>query len=128
MANTTSNGIKKGLKYNPLGETGMNVSEYGFGASGFSSFFGETGEADCIETVKVALDLGINYIDSAPWYGHGTSETILGKVRGNIYRICKPKFSRTSYKTCMLMRLIFVKFQFLLISFQIVLNSFFNNI
>ena len=71
---------KNGLKYNALGNTGMNISEYGFGAAGFSSFYGETEESECIETVKEALKCGINYIDTAPWYGYGRSEKILGKV------------------------------------------------
>ena len=37
-------------------------------------------ENEAIEVVKLAIKQGVNYIDTAPWYGQGRSETILGKV------------------------------------------------
>lgn len=41
---------------------------------------------ECKKTVDTALRSGINYIDTAPWYGHGTSEEILGECLKNIPR------------------------------------------
>lgn len=37
-------------------------------------------ETDAIEAVRQAIKQGVNYIDTAPWYGQGRSETTLGKV------------------------------------------------
>jgi len=74
------------MKYNQLGSTDMKVSSYALGASGFSSFFGEADEAECIQVVHEAIKAGVNYIDTAPWYGHGTSETTLGKAFTDIPR------------------------------------------
>ena len=43
-----------------------------------------TDDDECVRIVHAAIDRGINYIDVAPWYGHGKAETVLGKV-GNWY-------------------------------------------
>ena len=45
------------------------------------SVFRNTDEAESIRVVHKAVENGINYIDTAPWYGHGKSETVLGKVK-----------------------------------------------
>ncbi len=50
------------------------------GASALGSVFRDTDEAESIRVVHKAIENGINYIDTAPWYGHGKSETVLGKV------------------------------------------------
>lgn len=42
--------------------------------------FRSTNESESIEVVREALRQGINYIDVAPWYGHGLAEKVLGKV------------------------------------------------
>ena len=55
------------------------------GASSLGSVFRETNELESIKVVHHAIKSGINYIDVAPWYGHGKAETVLGKV--NIYNI-----------------------------------------
>ena len=44
------------------------------------SVFHSTKEPESIEVVHEALKSGINYIDVAPWYGHGKAEMVLGKV------------------------------------------------
>ena len=55
------------------------------GASSLGSVFRETNEPESITVVHHAIKSGINYIDVAPWYGHGKAETVLGKV--NFYII-----------------------------------------
>lgn len=50
------------------------------GASSLGSVFRETNDEESIKVVHHAIKSGINYIDVAPWYGHGKAETVLGKV------------------------------------------------
>jgi aryl-alcohol dehydrogenase-like predicted oxidoreductase len=71
-----------------LGRTGLEVSRIGLGCSPFGSVnranqwdpWTEQGRRCAIATVHRALDLGINYIDTAPAYGKGHSETLVGEV------------------------------------------------
>ncbi|XP_071803334.1 uncharacterized protein [Asterias amurensis] len=74
----------KRMQYNQLGNTGMEVSVIGLGGYPFGNI------AMSLETslsvVNKALQSGINYIDTAPWYGNGVSETTLGKVLKDIPR------------------------------------------
>lgn len=72
------------MKYRYLGETGMQVSMIGFGGSPLSGMYHPISENDAIQCVKEALASGINYIDTAPWYG--SSEEILGKALKDIPR------------------------------------------
>ena len=71
-----------------LGRTGLRVTRIGLGgfpfggvnrARGWDPFTPE-GRAAAIRTVHAALDAGINYIDTAPGYGDGNSESIIGEV------------------------------------------------
>ena len=68
------------MDYRPLGSTGLNVSEIGFGAGNVGGLMirGEHGEQ--VKAVARAMELGINYFDTAPSYGDGVSETNLGRV------------------------------------------------
>ena len=68
------------MDYRPLGNTGLNVSEIGFGCGNVGGLMirGEHGEQ--VEAVARAMELGINYFDTAPSYGDGESETNLGRV------------------------------------------------
>ena len=74
------------MKYRPLGRTGLEVSVLGFGGSSLGSAFREIDEAEGIRTVHVALDHGINLIDTAPYYGLTKAETVLGKALREIPR------------------------------------------
>ncbi|XP_063419798.1 uncharacterized protein LOC134704946 isoform X1 [Mytilus trossulus] len=74
------------MRYNDLGNTGMNVSVLSYGASSLGSVFHETNDAESQKVVEFVLKSGINYIDTAPWYGHGKSETVLGKALSSIPR------------------------------------------
>lgn len=72
--------------YNELGNTGMKVSNLGFGASSLGSVFRNIREEEGIRAVHVAVDNGINFIDVSPYYGHLKAETVLGKALREIPR------------------------------------------
>lgn len=57
-----------------------------FGASALGNVYRSTKEAESIEVVHEAIKGGINYIDVAPWYGHGKAEKVLGKALKDIPR------------------------------------------
>ena len=68
------------MKYRPLGNTGLNVSILGFGASSLGGVFHAVDIDSCIETVHAALDGGINFIDVSPAYGGTLAELNLGRA------------------------------------------------
>lgn len=70
--------VVRRMPYAPLGSTGLNVSRISLGTAGFSYFYGDFDIEECKKTVHEAIKNGVNYIDTAPWYGHGESERILG--------------------------------------------------
>jgi len=74
------------MKYSVLGRTGLEVSRLSFGASSLGGVFRPVDEAEAIQAVHTALDLGINYFDVAPAYGATRSETVLGKALNGIAR------------------------------------------
>ena len=89
------------MKYRPLGRTGLEVSVLGFGGSSLGSAFRDIDEAEGIRTVHVALDHGINLIDTAPFYGLTKAETVLGKALREIPRekyYLATKVARYGYK------------------------------
>lgn len=61
-----------------LGRTGFKVSKLGLGGAPLGGDFGETSDAQVIDVVHAAIDLGINFIDTAPLYGRGESERRIG--------------------------------------------------
>ncbi|XP_055542441.1 uncharacterized protein LOC129728084 [Wyeomyia smithii] len=74
------------MKYNPFGKTDLVVSEISFGAGTLSKLYGNLGETDGVKAVHLALKSGINYIDTAPYYGQGRSEEILGVALKDVPR------------------------------------------
>ena len=64
----------------------MDVSVLSFGASSFGGVFHPVNLDQCIETVRVALDGGINFIDVSPAYGETLAETNLGKALRGVPR------------------------------------------
>lgn len=69
------------LKRRQLGLTDILVPELSFGASSFGHLQeGSPEEDEAQRAVHSAIDLGVNYFDTAPWYGQGKSEVVLGKV------------------------------------------------
>ncbi|MCP5081000.1 MAG: aldo/keto reductase [Alphaproteobacteria bacterium] len=63
-----------------LGRTGLDVSLLTFGCGAVGGLMPKGAPADQREAVTRALDLGINFFDTAPLYGNGTSETNLGRI------------------------------------------------
>ncbi|XP_050417942.2 uncharacterized protein LOC130010302 isoform X3 [Patella vulgata] len=74
------------MKYKPLGNTGLQISQLGYGGSGLAGVFKTTKDDESIAVLTQAIKKGINYIDTAPWYGNGKSETVLGQAFKNIPR------------------------------------------
>jgi aryl-alcohol dehydrogenase-like predicted oxidoreductase len=68
------------MKYRKLGRTGLEVSEIGFGAWAIGGSWGPQDESDSIASLNRALDLGVNFIDTAAGYGNGKSERLIGEV------------------------------------------------
>ena len=70
------------MEYRVLGASNLNVSVIGFGAWGIggSPFWSNEGDAVSVRAIRKAYDLGINFFDTAPVYGFGHSEEILGKT------------------------------------------------
>ena len=70
------------MEYRSLGRTGWNVSEMGFGAWGIGGdAWGKTDDAEAISALHKAIDLGVNFIDTADVYGDGHSEQLIAQVR-----------------------------------------------
>src|SRR3954462_9844315 len=71
-----------------LGKNGPAVSEIGLGCMGMSEFYGETDEAESLATLDRALELGINFLDTADVYGPYKNEELLGKfLKGKRNRV-----------------------------------------
>jgi L-galactose dehydrogenase len=61
-----------------LGKTGLQLPVLGFGASSLGQEFRSVSLDDALQSVRVALDCGLNFIDTSPFYGRGMSEVLLG--------------------------------------------------
>jgi aryl-alcohol dehydrogenase-like predicted oxidoreductase len=66
------------MNYRPLGRTGLELPALSFGASSLGQEFRPVDLGEAIRSVRVALDLGMNFIDTSPYYGRGLSECLLG--------------------------------------------------
>ncbi len=71
------------MELRKLGKLGPEISAMGLGCMGMSEFYGATDDAESIATIHRALDLGINFLDTADMYGIGKNEELVGKaIRG----------------------------------------------
>tara|TARA_B110000263_G_scaffold187185_1_gene164804 strand:+ start:428 stop:1435 length:1008 start_codon:yes stop_codon:yes gene_type:complete len=68
------------MDYRKFGNTGINVSEIGFGCGDVGGLMVRGEPTDRVKAVARAIELGINYFDTASRYGGGQSETNLGQV------------------------------------------------
>ena len=69
------------LAHRSLGKTGINISEIGFGGWGIGkAMWGRTDDLDSQLALRIAIERGVNYFDTAAVYGHGHSERIIARV------------------------------------------------
>jgi aryl-alcohol dehydrogenase-like predicted oxidoreductase len=68
------------MRYRDLGQTGMRVSEISLGTWAFGGDWGSVGEDDAYEALNRAVDLGVNFLDTADAYGDGRSERLIGRL------------------------------------------------
>ena len=77
----------KKMQTRPLGESGIEASVIAFGAWAIGGWmWGGTDEKEAVAAVHAALDCGMTFIDTAPMYGMGRSEEIIGKALKGGYR------------------------------------------
>jgi aryl-alcohol dehydrogenase-like predicted oxidoreductase len=74
------------MQRTPLGKTGLELSRLSFGASSLGQEFRTVDLNEALRSVRVALDLGMNFIDTSPFYGRGMSECLLGVALRDVPR------------------------------------------
>ncbi|MEQ8766877.1 MAG: aldo/keto reductase [Planctomycetota bacterium] len=72
------------MKYRPLGKTGLEVSEIGFGAWSLGGGWGHQDDSAGRDALRSAFELGINFFDTAYVYGDGHSEKLIGEALGDV--------------------------------------------
>lgn len=68
------------MKTRKLGNQGLEISELGLGCMGMSEFYGSGDDQEAIATIHHALDLGVNFLDTADMYGPFTNEKLVGRA------------------------------------------------
>lgn len=68
------------MKYRAFGKTGFETSEIGFGGWAIGGSWGPQNDKDSVAALHRALDMGVNFIDTAEGYGEGRSERVIGQV------------------------------------------------
>ena len=74
------------MKFRPLGQTGIEISWLSFGASSLGQEFRPVDLNEALRSVHEALEAGMNFIDTSPYYGRGMSECLLGVALRDVPR------------------------------------------
>ena len=67
------------MKTTTIGQPPLTVSAIGLGCMGMSEFYGASDDAASLQTLDAALELGVNFFDTADTYGLGHNEQLLGQ-------------------------------------------------
>ncbi len=70
------------MELRKLGHSPLEVSALGLGCMGMSEFYGSQPEEESLATIHRALDLGVNFLDTADVYGRGSNEELVGRALG----------------------------------------------
>lgn len=84
---------QRSTNHRPLGQSGLQLSLLGFGAAPIGNLYQPVSDATAYACVHRALALGIGYVDTAPHYGFGLSETRVGRVLANLSPSVTPVIS-----------------------------------
>ena len=76
------------MEHRKLGKTDLSLPVVGFGASSLGQEFRPVKIEEALDSVRTALDLGMDFIDTSPFYGRGMSEVLLGVALREVPRDC----------------------------------------
>ena len=68
------------MRHRKLGHSPLTVSAIGLGCMGMSEFYGPRNEEESVASIHRAIDLGVNFLDTADMYGMGHNEELVGKA------------------------------------------------
>src|ERR1700709_1417620 len=74
------------MEHRALGKTGLMIPKLSFGASSLGQEFRQVDLSEALASVHAALDSGMDFIDTSPFYGRGMSEVLLGVALRGIPR------------------------------------------
>src|SRR5438067_9428636 len=78
--------MPRNMETRALGQTGLQLPILSFGASSLGQEFRQVDLQEALKSVRTALDLGMNFIDTSPFYGRGMSECLLGVALRDVPR------------------------------------------
>ena len=80
------------MKQRRVGKNGPMISAIGLGCMGMSYAYGHGDDVESVATIHRALELGINFLDTADIYGTGANEELVGRaIRGSETGLCSPR-------------------------------------